>query len=155
MVAVATFMSTGIFAATMCSPKCGLAKYLRTGPEGIEQFYPNDTSRCYSTILIAVFIGMTVPLLRLITKSAKVESDRKGPIAAISAFLFSAGLSVSGMTKNYKIYGFLDMKGFKNGTWDATLICVMGGGLLVSAAGYHFVKGHNTFKVRIFHSYHN
>lgn len=148
-------MSTGIFAATMCSPICKFAKYIRTGPEGINEFYPNDTSKFYSTILIAVFSGMTLPLLRLITRSVKdktadnsINDDRKGPIAAISAFLFAAGLNLSGMTKNYKIYGFLDLKGIKNGTWDGTLMCVMGGGLLVSAAGYQFVKGQNIIKVR-------
>lgn len=38
------------------------------------------------------------------------------------------------------------MKGFDNGTWDPTLMCVMGGGLLVSFSSYQFVKGHNIFK---------
>lgn len=160
LAAVITFMSSGCLAATMCSPVCKFAKYIRTGPENIEQFYPNEQSRFYSAILIALFGGMSVPLLMRVMKKSTTEEtgadgssstndDRKGPIAVVSAFLFAAGLNLSGMTKNYKIYGFLDMKGFKNRSWDPTLICVMGGGLLVSAASYHFVKGHNLFKVCI------
>jgi uncharacterized protein len=35
------------------------------------------------------------------------------------------------------------LKGFKNNTWDATLICVMGGGVVLSTLAYHFVKGYD------------
>jgi hypothetical protein len=76
------------------------------------------------------------------------NDDKMRFVAIVSATLFSAGLFISGMTKNYKIYGFLDLKLLKKGTWDPTLIFVMGSGLIISACGYHFVEGHNTFKVR-------
>lgn len=158
LVAVATFMSTGMLSATMCSPSCNFAKFMTTSPEDIEKFYPNENSKYYSALLIAVFSGMVLPLLGYKTKSAKDKSDsstnndeKKGLVAAFSAFIFAAGLSVSGMTKQYKIFGFLDLKGLKSGTWDGTLMCVMGGGLFISAFAYHFVKGHNIFKVRIRH----
>jgi hypothetical protein len=157
-------MSTGILSATMCSPMCKLAKQLRTDAEGLSQCYPTDASIFLSTMLIAILGGMSLPLL--VQRSGKTENDdkvgikkeelaeeisnddKKGFVAIVSAALFSAGLFISGMTKNYKIYGFLDLKLLKKGTWDPTLIFVMGSGLLISAFGYHFVKGHNTFKVR-------
>jgi len=60
---------------------------------------------------------------------------------------FSLGLVVSQMTISSKIYGFLNVKGLSDGTWDPTLACVMGGGLVVSFASYQFVKGFNVFKV--------
>jgi cellobiose-specific phosphotransferase system component IIB len=74
--------------------------------------------------------------------------DKMGFVAIVSAALFSTGLFISGMTKNYKIYGFLDLTLLKKGTWDPTLIFVMGSGLITSACGYHFVEGHNFLKVR-------
>ena len=42
-------------------------------------------------------------------------------------FLFAIGLGVSGMTKPEKVVSFLDIFG----NWDPSLICVMGGALLV------------------------
>ncbi|KAL7463908.1 hypothetical protein ACHAXS_004286 [Conticribra weissflogii] len=50
------------------------------------------------------------------------------------------------MTLASKIYGFLDVKGIKGGYWDPTLVCVMGGGLVVSFISYQWVKGFNVFK---------
>lgn len=71
---------------------------------------------------------------------------KKLPFAAAAASIFAAGLAVSGMVRQQKIYGFLDMRGIFEGYYDATLILVMGGGLVVSAAGYHWVEGFNYFK---------
>ena len=64
-----------------------------------------------------------------------------------AAMFFSLGLVVSQMTISSKIYGFLNVKGISDGTWDPTLACVMGGGLVVSFASYQFVKGFNVLKV--------
>ena len=147
LTAVITFMSTGVLTATMCSPECKFANYIYTGREGIEQFYPNEQSNYYSTILIAISIGITIPLLITNSSCSNSNDSRKLPIASLSASLLAAGLNLSGMTKNYKIFGFLDLKGLKTGSWDPTLMCVMGGGLLVSTSSYHFVKGYNLFRV--------
>lgn len=152
LVAVATFMTTGLFSASMCSPMCKFATYLRTTVAGINAYFPTEQSTFYSTILLATLAGMTVPLfLASSSKSGKQsvsEKNNKGPVAAVSAMVFSAGLYISGMTKNYKIYNFLDLKLLEKGGWDPTLMFVMGSGLLVSAISYHFVKGHNIVKVR-------
>lgn len=55
---------------------------------------------------------------------------------AFSAFavglLFGAGLIVSGMTDPSKVLGFLDLAG----AWDPSLAFVMGGAILVGAAGF-------------------
>ena len=50
------------------------------------------------------------------------------------------------MTNSNKIVGFLNVTGIKDGTWDPTLVCVMGGGLLVSVLSYQWVKGFNVVK---------
>lgn len=53
----------------------------------------------------------------------------------ISGILFGIGLAVSGMINPAKILSFLDLAGH----FDATLLFVMGGGLLTAMIGYHFV----------------
>ncbi len=50
-------------------------------------------------------------------------------VSLVSGTLFGAGLAVSGMTNPLRVRGFLDLFG----TWDPTLVFVMGGAVLVMA----------------------
>lgn len=158
LIAVATFMTTGLLSATLSSTVDVVAKLFHTAEGVVNSYYPTESSSFASSILLAVFGGMTLPLLL----SSKAKDDDKGscdgghkksPMAMISAMIFSTGLFISGMTKNYKIVNFLDLKLLKQGGWDPTLMFVMGSGLLASAASYHWVEGHNIFKVRFFSKY--
>jgi uncharacterized membrane protein YedE/YeeE len=56
-------------------------------------------------------------------------------IVFISGVLFGAGVTISGMVNPMKVLNFLDIFG----TWDATLILVMGAGLLVTLIGYQII----------------
>ena len=53
----------------------------------------------------------------------------------ISGLLFGAGLTISGMVNPAKILNFLDV----SGQFDATLIFVMGAGLIVATIGYQLI----------------
>jgi uncharacterized protein len=53
-------------------------------------------------------------------------------IVLISGVLFGAGVTISGMVNPMKVLNFLDIAG----AWDATLVFVMGAGLLVTLLGY-------------------
>ena len=59
----------------------------------------------------------------------------------VSAFLiggvFGLGIAVSGMINPAKVLNFFDVAG----SWDPSLIFVMGGGLAVAFAGYRLVFG--------------
>jgi uncharacterized protein len=59
----------------------------------------------------------------------------------VSAFLiggvFGLGIAVSGMINPAKVLNFFDIAG----TWDPSLIFVMGGGLAVASIGYRLVFG--------------
>ena len=59
----------------------------------------------------------------------------------VSAFLiggvFGLGIAVSGMINPAKVLNFFDIAG----TWDPSLIFVMGGGLAVAFIGYRLVFG--------------
>ncbi len=52
--------------------------------------------------------------------------------AMLSGIIFGAGLALSGMVNPMKVQNFLDILG----TWDPTLIFVMGAGLAVTFFGY-------------------
>ncbi len=55
--------------------------------------------------------------------------------AMVSGLLFGAGIALSGMINPAKVLNFFDVAG----TWDPSLIFVMGGGLLVALIGYRIV----------------
>lgn len=155
LVAVLAFMSTGIFSATGCSPTCPFYPYLRETYESVAKHLPTETTITIGTVIASLAAGAALPgFLRKAPQNAtKTEQDehdnnkRKIIPAIFSASFFSLGLAISQMTTSSKIYGFLNMKGIKEGTWDPTLACVMGGGLVVSFLSYQWVKGFNVFKV--------
>ncbi|TDT75576.1 hypothetical protein BDE40_2308 [Litoreibacter halocynthiae] len=53
----------------------------------------------------------------------------------ISGLIFGIGISISGMANPAKVLNFFDIAG----TWDPSLIFVMGGALIVTFIGYRFV----------------
>jgi uncharacterized membrane protein YedE/YeeE len=71
--------------------------------------------------------------------------QRKALPAVASGALFAVGLFVSGMIFPAKIFGFLNLAGISNGTFDLTLVTVMCGGVVVSFLSYQLVKGYNVF----------
>lgn len=59
-------------------------------------------------------------------------------ISLVAATVFGIGLAVSGMCNPEKVRSFLDFSGFRG--WDYTLVGVMGGGVLVNAIAFPFLK---------------
>jgi len=55
--------------------------------------------------------------------------------ALLAGLLFGFGLAVAGMVNPLKVLNFMDLFG----TWDPTLLFVMGAGLAVTCAGYRLV----------------
>lgn len=62
--------------------------------------------------------------------------------AIFAGSLFALGLALSGMVTPSKILGFLNLHLVQHGTWDPTLLAVMGGGSLFSWIAYQFVDGY-------------
>ena len=54
----------------------------------------------------------------------------------ISGIIFGVGLVISGMTNPEKVIGFLSI----THNWDASLVFVMGGAILVFAPAFYFLK---------------
>ena len=56
--------------------------------------------------------------------------------ALIAGLILGLGLILSGMANPAKVVGFLDVTGL----WDPSLALVMGGGLIVGALGYRWLR---------------
>lgn len=59
--------------------------------------------------------------------------------ALFAGFVFGIGLVVSGMSNPAKVQNFLDVLAMRTGTWDGSLMLVMGGALVVAGIGFRFV----------------
>lgn len=57
-------------------------------------------------------------------------------LTLLAGLLFGAGLALSGMTDPARVIGFLDV----TDAWDATLLFVMGGAVLVFALGAYLLQ---------------
>jgi hypothetical protein len=157
LVAVLSFMATGVISASACSVTCPFYPYFRASYESVVNSLPTNTTITIGTVIASLAAGSAISgFLRKSPSpnATKTEQDeytnnrRKIIPSIFSAAFFAIGLVTSGMTISSKIYGFLNVKGISAGTWDPTLACVMGGGLVVSFLSYQLVKGFNVFKVR-------
>lgn len=73
--------------------------------------------------------------------SQNFETSAKAlAIAALSGLGFGLGLAVSGMNNPSKVIGFLDFSRIASGSWDPTLMFVMGGGLAVTFTVFTLLK---------------
>lgn len=155
LAAVLTFMAAGVMSASACSVTCPFHPYLRASFESVANNLPTNATITVGTVIASLAAGSA--LSGFLKKSpspnaTKSEQDDftnnrlKIIPSIVSAALFAVGLVTSQMTVSSKIYGFLNVKGIAAGTWDPTLACVMGGGLVVSFLSYQLVKGFDVFK---------
>lgn len=59
--------------------------------------------------------------------------------ALLSGLVFGIGLSVSGMINPKKVIGFLDVASVQT-NWDAALVFVMGGAVVIGLAATHLIR---------------
>ena len=57
----------------------------------------------------------------------------------LSGIIFGMGLVISGMTNPEKVIGFLSIAN----NWDASLMFVMGGAIIITAPFFYFLKDRN------------
>jgi uncharacterized protein len=57
----------------------------------------------------------------------------------VIGLIFGVGLVVSGMSDPKKVLDFLDITAISTGGWDASLLFVMGGAVIVTFVGYRLV----------------
>jgi len=151
LAAVVSFMLTGILSASLCGPDCVFAKFLRT--KSLEGNGPTNTSKTVANTIALISIASFGKSVMMSSKhfgkayrlekqffASFIRENAKKISASLSGALFSFGLAISTMIKPSKIVGFLDVTGLVKGTYDPTLLAVMGGGLGVSMMSYQAIK---------------
>jgi uncharacterized membrane protein YedE/YeeE len=134
MVAVATFMTTGMGTAALLSGKMPWAEYT--------EFLRTDALPYYSKLMGTLVTATVVSLglLRQTTEEPLPQHQRKVWGAAVSAAFAALGLVISGMTQKSKVNDFLDISALVGtGSADPTLMTVMGSAMFISWLGYQFV----------------
>jgi len=140
-VAVGSFMATAFITTFLLEgPLSSHTEFLRTG-------HSPDFETLLGPIITGISIGLSclAAFIQYRETPSLSNYQRKALPAVASGALFATGLFVSGMVFPAKIFGFLNLAGISDGTFDPTLITVMGGGAVVSFLSYQLVKGHNFF----------
>jgi hypothetical protein len=75
------------------------------------------------------------PLLLADTTPARSRQRAQALAALASGGVFGFGLALAGMIDPRKVLGFLDLAG----AWDASLLLVLGGAVIIAAAGFRLV----------------
>ena len=127
--AVLTFMATAIITAIATAGPS--FDFLRTS-DGPTYVAPQVMATVTAIVVALTFYGALIH---------KKDAAKRIP-GALSGMVAAAGLSLSSMVYPAAVKSFLDLSGFSRGTWDATLMFVMTGGLLSSLLAYQFVPGH-------------
>lgn len=146
--ATATFTGMSMASTYVISPLRSWAtatEFLRT--TGLPHMSPLSSGLVMAG---TVFAAMVAPALSATNKAKLIEEGGKSVVeteerkvlgASLSGAMFASGLAISGMVKVSKVHDFLCLSGFSNGSYDPTLITVMGSGILASWLAYQFVDG--------------
>jgi uncharacterized membrane protein YedE/YeeE len=122
--AVGTFMAVAVATATVLS----------------QDVVTNSLSILYSKDLPANTDTTTTMIVAVVPTALALWSlrtpSRKTLGAAVSGALFAVGLGISKMIWPSKVHGFLNLSAIPQGTYDPTLMTVMGAGVLISFLGY-------------------
>ena len=132
--AVATFMTTAILTVFLTSPTANWAdrtSFLRT-----DTVLPLDSQLGMQFTFFVVAVALAAPLFA----KTKADPSRLGP-AALAGSMFASGLAISQMVVGSKLFGFLNVAAIANGTWDPTLVTVLGAAVGISFLSYQFVEG--------------
>ena len=61
-------------------------------------------------------------------------------VSLLIGILFGVGLVVSGMSNPANVLNFLDLAAITSGLWDARLMFVLGGAVMITSLGFPFLK---------------
>jgi uncharacterized membrane protein YedE/YeeE len=143
-VAVITFVITASLTATFTTPAFQFYRYtaILRGDDAPMRIEPIGTM---VTLMVAIAAVVPRTILRsylVLSHDATAQTnDAKIPLTNISGCLFAFGLALSGMVLPSKVYGFLNLSGIADGSYDLTLASATFGGVLISWLSYQLVQG--------------
>jgi uncharacterized membrane protein YedE/YeeE len=144
LAAVMTFMCTGMATAMITSPLAPWASatsFLRRDASANERL-PGVGYAIAGVFAAAFLFGMSKIKSDIDSRKkddSQMEDRSKVLGASLTGVVFAAGLAISGMIVPSKLYTFLNVQGIADGSWDPTLMTVMGCGIPVSFLAYQLV----------------
>lgn len=139
-VSVCVFMSIGFLTASLTQASALQDAFAFLRDDDQEEFLRWDM---LAAAVAMVLCAMAFAAASFYTEDASYNARRKLAPAALVGALFAAGLYVSGMVYPMRVMNFLNIALLPTGEWDATLMFVMGGGVIISFAAYQVVDGHS------------
>lgn len=132
IVAVLTFMTTGLMTRTLLAKSTVLHQLVHEGP-GLDSLLPwiSVSPLVYTVVGTGLLLAT---LYRAMTNDCK-DKPSVMMMSFIGGSLFAAGLCVSGMTKPTKVQNFLDMCT----SWDPSLALVMGSAVSLNFVTFHYI----------------
>jgi hypothetical protein len=144
LIATCTFTGVSMLTTYLTSPLRSWAAataFLRT--TATTNMSPVASGLFMAASVLAAMVAPALSAKKVVTmdKEQAENEDRKLLGASLSGAMFAAGLAISGMAKSSKVHDFLCLSGVSHGSYDPTLMVVMGSGILASWLGYQFVNG--------------
>jgi uncharacterized membrane protein YedE/YeeE len=141
MAAVATFMASAVATTYLTQVSPLLTKFTSVlQVEAAQQTHSQPLLGVASALtLLTVVASAVAPWFR----QKKDENGQARILPAIaSGSMFASGLYIGQMVYQSRVLGFLNLAGMTDGSWDPTLVFVMGGGVMVSLLSYQFLEGY-------------
>jgi len=131
LVAVGTFMATGVLAATF-----------RYNYPFLNNTVEISTNASNANMLSWVGLGIALmcSIVSLLVEKRGSPAKTDLSISFIVGLLFGVGLLISGMGRRSKIIGFLTL----NSNWDPSLMFVMVGAVMTNFVTFHYILQHST-----------
>jgi uncharacterized protein len=142
-VAVMTFMTWAVFTATICY---GVPAFsvIRNVLVTDDPWDDHERWMYVSYVITGLFTLFALYVVVFWTSKSRLGMKKLIP-GAMSGLLFCGGLYISRMVYKTRVISFLDVTGFVDGSWDPTLVYVMGVGLIFSFISYQWVNGYEAF----------
>lgn len=134
---VLSFMASAITTVTLTSPDSSLSEYTTS----LRGSTASETDVTLGAQITTAIISLSVLNYRLNRKRFSSEDTSKLYASSVSGALFAAGLAIGQMVLGSKLFGFLNVTSISSGTWDPTLMTVLGAAVPISMIAYEFVKG--------------
>jgi uncharacterized protein len=132
-------MATGVVTAMGLSPRAPWADVTSF----LQSDHLTETVPALEYVSIAPMILGMVAMPKMFKAESVPQDDRNKIVGgALTGMLLAAGLGISGMVLPSKLNLFLNLGGIANGSWDPTLLAVLGMAVSVSFLAYQFVPNY-------------
>ena len=139
--AVLTFMLSAV-ATTYMTQNDDIWRNIVTATEDTRAVANPTQIASQASFAIILFLALTGALVSIFRAKKETPSYFKNLVGLVTGCLFASGLFISGMVNPDVVSSFLNVSGIPLGTWDPSLVAVMGSGVVFSFLSYQMIDGY-------------